>query len=483
MGRTARSKAASPPVAEGQTDDLALAERLAPALSGWFLAHARELPWRTDRTGYRVWVSEVMLQQTRVATVIPYYHRFLERFPTVTALAEADEATVLSLWSGLGYYRRARGLHQGAKEIVARFGGEMPATVDELLSIRGIGPYTAGAIASLAYGVRAPLVDGNVVRVFSRVFAIEEDMRRPAAQKQIWALAAAAVPVDAPGAFNEALMELGATVCLPRTPLCLACPLAADCRAREQGKTTDLPILTKLKAPKEVHAAALLALQGEAGEGDRTGAGVAVWLAKRRGDALFGGMWEPPMIEAATATEAQAALRVLVPEAVVLGEIVHVLSHRKMRVSVLGVPPKTSAKAVAYPSLSPDYEEARFVAEASLGEYGISTLARKVMAATAATPLKGGAKTRQRTSRAPGNRLGLWPCFALGLPDRVWSPRWPSLAQGRWRFRPPGRRAKVRPTAPRRSSRARQRPRWRHRWRRASRLPRSGPRTCICSVP
>jgi A/G-specific adenine glycosylase len=338
----------------------------------------------------------VMLQQTRVATVIPYYHRFLERFPTVTALAAADEATVLSLWSGLGYYRRARGLHLGAKEIVARFGGEMPATVEGLLSIRGIGPYTAGAIASLAHGVQTPLVDGNVIRVFSRVFAIEEDMRRPLAQKRIWSLAAEAVPSDAPGAFNEALMELGATVCLPRAPLCLVCPLAAMCRARELGKAADLPILTKLKAAKEVHAAALLA--------HRAGPEGGVWLAKRRGDALFGGMWEPPMIEADTAAEAQAAVQALVPGALVRGEIVHVLSHRKMRVAVLGVVDENEEKTKAYPALSPDYEEARFVAEGALDQYGISTLARKVMAVNATVTANASVPARRGTPRATGNR-------------------------------------------------------------------------------
>lgn len=379
-------------------DDARLARHLAPALASWFHVNARELPWRVDRTGYRVWVSEVMLQQTRVATVIPYYYRFLERFPTIAALASADEATVLSLWSGLGYYRRARGLHQGAKEVVARFGGEMPATVGELLSIRGIGPYTAGAIASLAHGVRAPLVDGNVIRVFARVFAIEEDMRRPAAQKQIWALAEAALPDEAPGAFNEALMELGATVCSPRAPACDVCPLSQVCRAWVQNKTTVLPMLTKPKAPKEVHAAALLARSG-----GREG---AVWLARRRGDALFGGLWEPPMIEAPTSEEAQAAVRALVPNAEVAGEIVHVLSHRKMRVAVLRAPAEKLTKPNAsnaatgemrtYPSLSTDYDEARFVAESALGEYGVSTLARKVMAVSGRSERKPGEKRARR---------------------------------------------------------------------------------------
>ena len=297
---------------------------LASLLAPWFRAQARDLPWRHDRTGYRVWVSEVMLQQTRVATVIPYFDRFLARFPTLGALAAADEATVLSLWSGLGYYRRARGLHRGAAEIVERFGGEMPRTVEELLTIRGIGPYTAGAIASLAYGVQTPLVDGNVIRVFSRLYGLEDDMRRPAAQQKVWTLAREAVPKDAPGAFNEALMELGATVCLPREPLCLVCPLASICVARREDKTRSLPVISKAKAVKEVHAAALLVRD------DR-----GVLLARRRGDALFGGLWEPPMIEAESAPLAKAAIRALAPDAVETGEITHVLTHRKMFVTVL----------------------------------------------------------------------------------------------------------------------------------------------------
>lgn len=364
-----------------------------------------------------------MLQQTRVATVIPYFERFLARFPTLAALAAADEATVLSLWSGLGYYRRARGLHRGAAEIVERFGGEMPRTVEALLTIRGIGPYTAGAIASLAYDVQTPLVDGNVIRVFARVFGLEDDMRRPAAQQRVWTLAREAVPADRPGAFNEALMELGATVCLPREPLCLVCPLAAICVARREDKTRSLPVISKAKAVKEVHAAALLVRD------DR-----GVLLARRRGDALFGGLWEPPMIEADSAQAARQAIKELAPEAIDAGEITHVLTHRKMFVSVLA--DTVRAQAPAYPALGDVYDDARMVAEADLEGYGISTLARKVMAAVT----KKAPKTAGR-SRATKNRLGPSPCSVAGE----------GAASSAWRVRPcsPASSARVtrRPTS------------------------------------
>lgn len=335
---------------------------VAPALVAWFDHHARDLPWRHDRTGYRVWVSEVMLQQTRVSTVIPYYDRFLTAFPTLGELAAADIARVLSLWSGLGYYRRARGLHEGARDVAARFGGELPATVEGLRSIKGIGPYTAGAIASLAFGVRAPIVDGNVIRVLSRLYAITDDARQARVQKQIWALAEALLPAERPGAFNEAMMELGATVCLPRDPLCLVCPLSSMCAARRRGIERSLPLLAPPKAPTLVHAAALVARRpGE------------VLLGRRRPDALFGGLWEPPTVEAPTAAEAAADLTSFARDATSAGTVSHTLSHRKMQVNVYAGNP---ASAPAYP---PVYDEIQWVQEARLAEYGISTLARKLL--------------------------------------------------------------------------------------------------------
>ncbi|MCU0656453.1 MAG: A/G-specific adenine glycosylase [Polyangiaceae bacterium] len=335
---------------------------LAAELIAWFDRSARDLPWRTNRTGYRVWVSEIMLQQTRVSTVIPYYERFLAAFPTLRDLAAADIEQVLALWSGLGYYRRARGLHEGARDVVARFQGELPADVEQLLSIKGIGPYTAGAIASLAFGIQTPLVDGNVIRVLARLFAIQEDARQARVQKQIWALAGSLVPQDRPGAFNEALMELGATTCLPQQPLCLLCPLAPRCDAHRLGLAASLPLLAPPRAPTLVHAASLVARRER-----------QILLGRRRPDALFGGLWEPPTVEASSPDEAADLLARFASRPAPAGEVQHTLSHRKMRVAVFTGDP---APQPGYP---PVYDEVRWVQEGDLHLYGISTLAKKLM--------------------------------------------------------------------------------------------------------
>lgn len=335
---------------------------IAAALVPWFERSARDLPWRKDRTGYRVWVSEVMLQQTRVSTVIPYYERFLAAFPSLRDLATADVGQVLALWSGLGYYRRARGLHEGARDVVARFGGELPADVEQLRSVKGIGPYTAGAIASLAFGIQAPIVDGNVIRVLARLFAIQDDARQARIQRRLWALAGALVPADRPGPFNEAMMELGATVCLPREPLCLLCPLAPLCEGHRLGLAPSLPVLAPPKSPTLVHAAALVARRQE-----------GVLLGRRRGDALFGGLWEPPTVEAPSAPEALDLLARFAAAPAPLGEVQHTLSHRKMRVAVFSGAPLDAPR---YPAV---YDELRWVRDQDLHTYGISTLARKLL--------------------------------------------------------------------------------------------------------
>lgn len=208
----------------------------------WYGGNARELPWRGEgRTPYGVLVSEAMLQQTQVATVVPYFQRFMATLPTVEALAAADGQIVLRLWQGLGYYTRARNLHKAAKAIVERHGGVVPRTVDELLALPGVGRYTAGAVASIAYGVRAPILDGNVVRVLCRIDKIEEDPRRPEVLMRLWQRAAELVPRDRPGEFNSAMMELGATVCIPRHPQCLICPVRRFCKAYAAGVQDRIP--------------------------------------------------------------------------------------------------------------------------------------------------------------------------------------------------------------------------------------------------
>ena len=220
-------------------------------LLGWFDRYQRDLPWRRSRDPYHVLVSEAMLQQTQVATVIPYFERFLKEYPTISHLAEADEQDVLRQWQGLGYYSRARNLQRAAKQIVSEHDGELPRTVDELLKLPGVGRYTAGAVASIAFGRRAPIVDGNVARVLCRIDKIESDPRETQTQQQLWRRAEEILPANVRcghcGDFNSAMMELGATVCTPRSPKCLICPVRTHCEAQAAGIQERIPPPRKAK--------------------------------------------------------------------------------------------------------------------------------------------------------------------------------------------------------------------------------------------
>ena len=230
----------------------------ARALLDWYDAGHRDLPWRRTRDAYRVWVSEIMLQQTRAETVIPYYERFLARYPTVRALAESDEEELLKYWEGLGYYSRARSLHAAARKIVAQHGGELPRSVEGLRALPGIGAYTAGAIASIAFGIPAAAVDGNVERVICRYDAYAQSVGTPAARRMIEERAKQLVPADRPGDFANAMMELGATVCTPKNPACLICPVREGCRGFKQGIAQQLPNKPKKKAQRVEKRAVLL---------------------------------------------------------------------------------------------------------------------------------------------------------------------------------------------------------------------------------
>ncbi|NBD23762.1 A/G-specific adenine glycosylase [Paenibacillus glycinis] len=258
-------------------------------LLSWYLANKRELPWRISRDPYRVWVSEIMLQQTRVDTVIPYYERFMEKFPTAAALATAPEPEVLKCWEGLGYYSRARNLQAGAREVLARHGGVLPDDRDAVAALRGVGPYTTGAIMSIAFNRPEPAVDGNVMRVLSRYFCLEDDIAKPSTRIGIEKLAASLIPEGAAGDFNQALMELGALVCTPKSPGCLTCPVMMHCEGRMAGKEHTLPIKTKAKPPRrETRIAALIS-----GSGEHAGK----LLARRRPDSgLLAQMWELPHV-------------------------------------------------------------------------------------------------------------------------------------------------------------------------------------------
>src|SRR6201984_884329 len=198
-------------------------------LLGWFGKYRRELPWRLNKDPYRIWLSEIMLQQTRVAAVIPYYERFLDRFPDIRALAEAPEEEVLRLWSGLGYYSRARNLQRAARQIVAKHGGQFPRTLDEALALPGIGSYTAAAILSIAFGAKHAVLDGNVARVLARLDAIRGDLRESQRWRELQKTADGLLEPKYPGDWNQAIMELGATLCTPRSPQCLLCPVAQYC--------------------------------------------------------------------------------------------------------------------------------------------------------------------------------------------------------------------------------------------------------------
>ncbi|MBI4231581.1 MAG: A/G-specific adenine glycosylase [Planctomycetes bacterium] len=255
----------------------------ARALLIWYGRERRDLPWRWTRAPYRIWVSEIMLQQTRVETVIPYYRRFLRRFPSVRSLARARRQDVLKAWEGLGYYRRAANLHEGAKAVVERHGGRFPRDAKAIRALPGIGDYTAGAIRSIALGHNAPLVDGNVARVLARLLAIRRPVRDRAVRARLWEVASAILPAGRAGDFNQAMMELGATVCTPRAPACPSCPVRRWCRAERLGTADRVPTRAQARErPVRREPIALVPRRGR------------ILLRKRPDEGLLGGMWEFP---------------------------------------------------------------------------------------------------------------------------------------------------------------------------------------------
>jgi len=258
-------------------------EQAVEKLLDWYGASARMLPWREEPTAYRVWVSEIMLQQTRVEAVKPYFRRFMEAFPTVEALANAEEEQVLKLWEGLGYYSRARNLHKAAQVVTERFHGEFPGTVKELLALPGVGDYTAGAVASIAFGVKAPAVDGNVLRVVSRLLCREDDVLSPAVKKRVTGEIAGVLPEGRAGEFNQALMELGEVVCVPGVPQCGECPLCTICEGRRQGMEASLPVKAR-KKPRKIEKRTVFVLV----------CGGRLALRRRPDEGLLAGLWELP---------------------------------------------------------------------------------------------------------------------------------------------------------------------------------------------
>lgn len=293
-------------------------------LLDWYEEVKRDLPWRRTRDPYKIWVSEVMLQQTRVETVIPYWNRFVELFPTIEALADAPEPDVLKAWEGLGYYSRVRNLQKGAQVVRDQFGGRVPDTLDEISTLPGVGPYTAGAILSIAYDVDVPAVDGNVFRVLSRIFLIEEDIMKPKTRRTFEGLAEFLIPPGRAASFNQGLMELGATVCIPKNPRCHSCPVKEHCRALEEGVQEELPVKEKKKPPRPVDMTAALLR-----DGDR------VLIRKRPDKGLLAGMWEFPggervegmSLEDSLITHLTEAFGVTVEPQRLFAQVQHTFSH------------------------------------------------------------------------------------------------------------------------------------------------------------
>jgi A/G-specific adenine glycosylase len=310
---------------------------LTHSLLAWFRAERRILPWRETRTPYRVWVSETMLQQTQVATVVPYFERWMNNFPNLEALASAPQETVLKAWEGLGYYRRARLLHQGARVVVAEHDGVIPDTYTELLELPGIGPYTAAAIASLAFGERVLAVDGNVKRVASRLFCLPGVVQ----PRAVHAVLEPHLPEKEAGDFNEALMELGATVCTPRVPRCEACPIRDYCQAFQRNQVARFPEpVPRKKVPHHFRYALVAEKNG------------ALWLRRRGESEMLGGLWGFVLSEAE-------------PEGVKLEPVQHAYTHFKITATPV---------LVETPPL-----EGQWIARSDLGTLPLSRLDHKIL--------------------------------------------------------------------------------------------------------
>ncbi|MGJ7918936.1 A/G-specific adenine glycosylase [Neobacillus sp. LXY-4] len=302
-------------------------------LINWFEVEQRQLPWRENQDPYRIWVSEIMLQQTRVDTVIPYYNRFIKQFPTIKTLAEADEEKVLKAWEGLGYYSRVRNLHAAVKEVHEHYGGQVPNSPKEIASLKGVGPYTAGAILSIAFGLPEPAVDGNVMRVLSRILLITEDIAKPSVRKIFEQAVRTIISYENPSYFNQALMELGALICTPTSPSCLLCPVRDHCHAFSEGVQDQLPVKTKKKRERLVSIVSAV-LSNHEGK---------LLIHKRPKEGLLANLWEFPNVETHLTfkNEKQHLMKSLqekfMVEAVIgdyLGQIDHVFSHLEWNIHV-----------------------------------------------------------------------------------------------------------------------------------------------------
>jgi A/G-specific adenine glycosylase len=341
-------------------------------LLAWYRSHRRELPWRATRDPWAIWVSETMLQQTRVETVIPYYERFLRRFPDPDALARADLDEVLGLWAGLGYYSRARNLKAAARAVAERFGGRVPDHAAALRTLPGVGRYTAGAVASIAFDRPEPVVDGNVARVLARMLGIREPVDDRAVRGRLWDEAGALAAGPAPGDLNQALMELGATVCTPRAPRCGGCPVRSGCGARSAGDVESLPVKRPKRAPRLVHGVAALVL--------RRGRALAV---RRPPHGLLGGRWELPGgdVPGARGSGPASLVRLLrertglrVGEIEAAGRLEHRFTHRTLRLRVF------RCRAAPGPVRRDGWDGHRWVSTRAFEALPLGTVARRALA-------------------------------------------------------------------------------------------------------
>ncbi len=332
----------------------------------WFAEAQRALPWRRDPTPYHVWIAEIMAQQTRLAAVQPYYERFLKRFPDVATLAAAPLDDVLAAWSGLGYYRRAHHLHHAARLVVNRYGGQLPSDVLELQQLPGIGRYTAGAIASIAFGRPVPLLDGNVMRVFTRLYDLSGDITRSGTRSELWRLVEAHVPTDDPRSYNEGLMELGALVCTPRSPACSQCPIRGSCRAQQNGTVALRPVKKAKAEPVNVRLLSVLV---------RNLAG-AVLLARQNDQGIYAGLWGLPHCPAVGHNDRQtlaAGLKLPMKFGRKLGRIEHVLTHRRLILDLY-----TAELTAPLPLRDGSFRWVRN--NADLAKLGVSRLTRRALA-------------------------------------------------------------------------------------------------------
>ncbi len=310
----------------------------AEKLVQWFEKNQRPLPWRKNYSPYEVWISEIMAQQTRIDQMIPYFEKFMQRFPDVQSLAAADYQEILKYWEGLGYYSRARNLHAAAKTIVEKLGGELPQTKEELEELKGFGPYISAAVASIAFNEDVPLVDGNVLRVTARFWGMEDDIALPATRKKFEELLQGVLPHGKARKFNQGLMELGALICTPENPACERCPLQQACVAFRDGRESELPYKTKKsKVPTKHFAGALIQSQGK-------------WLLRQREEQLLHGMWEIPMQEFSPLEDSREAIESKFQQAHFpirlgkeLSQVKHQYSHFTQIVHIFDAKPKGRA--------------------------------------------------------------------------------------------------------------------------------------------